>query len=179
MPFNPDAHRRRSIRLPGFDYASPGAYYVTIVTRARECLFGDVVDGVMMENDVGRMIWKWVRELPRKFRTVTIDSCVVMPNHIHVVIWIVGADLCVCPDQSIDREPGRTHRCAPTLGSIVQWFKTMTTNESIRTAGTFRSGMLWQRNYHERIIRTHGELNRTRQYIIDNPAQWHDDLYVP
>ena len=61
------------------------------------------------------------------------------------------------------------------MGSIVQWFKTMTTNESIRTVGMFRPGKLWQRNYWERIIRDEAELNRIRQYIVDNPANWDID----
>ncbi len=175
MRFIPDTHHRQSIRLPGFDYTTPGAYFVTIVTQGRECLFGDVVDGVMCLNELGLMTQKWLLKLPDKFPSVILDELVIMPNHIHVVVWLVGADPCVCPDQHPQTIPGRTHGCAPTLNRIIQWFKTMSTNESIRTAGLSRPGILWQRNYWERILRGDDELNRIRQYIIDNPKNWETD----
>ncbi len=166
-----DAHRRQSIRLRDFDYASAGAYFVTVVTQGRENMFGDVVDGAMVENDVGRMVTGWWRRLAERF-CVDTDAYVLMPNHTHGVIFIndVGAGQCACPKQ-----PGRPHWVAPTLGDVVGWFKTMTTNESIRTAGMSRPGKLWQRNYWERVIRDESELNRVRQYITDNPRHWGTD----
>ena len=92
---------RRSIRLKGYDYSQAGAYFVTIVTQDRACLFGEVVDGEMGLNDAGRMVEKWWAELHHKFPNVQTDEFVIMPNHFHGIIMImsnpVGADLCVCP----------------------------------------------------------------------------------
>ena len=84
-------HRRRSIRLPGYDYSRPGAYFVTIVAQDRLCLFGEVVDGEMLLNEAGGMVeeaWEW---LARRHPYVELDSYVVMPNHLHGVIVLTDA----------------------------------------------------------------------------------------
>lgn len=107
MPYNPEKHHRRNIRLKGYDYARPGAYFVTICTQDRVCLFAEVVDGAMRMNDAGQMVQRWWNELNQKFPNVKTDAFVVMPNHIHGIIMIqstnetndsVGADLRVRPD---------------------------------------------------------------------------------
>ena len=165
-------HRRRAIRLPGYDYAQAGAYFVTICTQDRRCLFGDVADGHMHLNDAGRMIERWWQELQNKFPKIDTDEFVVMPNHIHGIVMIVGADLRVRP------KPSGTHTGAP-LPEIVQWFKTMTTNEYIRRVKEQGwaplDRRLWQRSYYEHVVRNDDDLNRTRQYIHDNPSGWHED----
>ena len=84
--YDPDVHRRRSIRLPGYDYSRPGAYFVTIVAQDRLCLFGEVVDGEMRLNEAGGMVveaWEW---LATRHPYVELDSYVVMPNHLHGII---------------------------------------------------------------------------------------------
>lgn len=190
MRFNPDIHRRQSIRLPDFDYGSAGAYSVTIVTHGRECVFGDVVDGVMRVNDVGRIVDRVWRALPDRFPAISLDAFVVMPNHIHGIIWIrpvgVGANLAFAPVHDTRGIPSRgDHKDRPygtldgSLGRVIQAFKSITTVQNIRTAGMFRPGKLWQRNYWERVIRDESELNRIRQYIIDNPANWETDPERP
>ena len=82
MKYEPERHHRRSIRRKGYDYSQAGAYFVTIVTRNRECLFGEVVDGQMRLNDAGRMVEQWGLEMNRKFPTMETDEYIVMPNHI-------------------------------------------------------------------------------------------------
>lgn len=83
----PMLHRgRRSIRLKDFDYRSTGAYFVTICTLERTCLFGEVVDGRMHLNPAGRIVYSRIDALPRHFRHVRIDAYVVMPNHVHIVM---------------------------------------------------------------------------------------------
>ncbi len=199
MTYDPEKHHhRRSIRLKGYDYSQAGAYFVTLCAQDRACLFGEVVDGEMRLNDAGRMVEKWWDQLNHKFSAVQTDEYIVMPNHFYgiVVIQFVGAGLCVRPN-----EPDRTgdkgahtnqtgahtnqtgaHTGAP-LPEIVQWFKTMTTNEYIR--GVKQSGWppfygrLWQRNYYEHIIRNDESLNRIREYIINNPLQWALDRENP
>jgi putative transposase len=174
--------RRRSIRLKGFNYAEPGSYFVTIVPQDRCCLFGEIIDGRMELNRAGEAMARWWVELTPKFTTVETDAFIVMPNHCHGIIVIrdpvVGADLCVGPPNI------RTgaHVGAP-LPRIVQWFKTMTTNEYMRGVKScgwppFR-GQLWQRSYYEHVIRGEEAMNRIRQYIIDNPSRWAFDRENP
>ncbi len=179
-------HHRRSIRLKGYDYSRPGAYFITLVTQDRACLFGEVVDGEMRLNEAGRMVEKWWAKLHHKFPNVQTDAFVIMPNHFHGIIVItsnpVGADPRVCPDETGAHAGMGAHTGAP-LPEIVQWFKTMTTNEYIR--GVKQSGWLpfrgrlWQRNYYEHIIRDDAFLNRIRQYIAENPLRWHLDWENP
>jgi putative transposase len=181
MVFDPDAQHRRSFRLKGFDYSADGAYFVTVCAQGRECLFGRIVNGGMELNEAGWMVETWWREMSNKFPSVGIDTFVVMPNHFHGIVCIVGATLCGRP--VADKEEGRPHRVAPTLGDIIDWFKTMTTNAYIR--GVKQSnwpsfpGRLWQRNYYERIIRDEVEFDAIRKYIVENPMKWVEDTENP
>ena len=98
MTYEPQKQHRRSIRLKGYDYANSGAYFVTIVTQGRACLFGEIVNAETRLNDSGSVIERWWFELNNKFRTVETDDFVIMPNHFHGFVVIpVGADLCVGP----------------------------------------------------------------------------------
>jgi REP element-mobilizing transposase RayT len=109
-------HRRRSVRLREYDYAERGAYFVTIVTQDRACLFGEIINDAMQLSGAGvAAIERWWFELKNKFATVETDEFVIMPNHLHGIVvitdTIVGADLRVGP------VPEGTHRCAPTDGN--------------------------------------------------------------
>jgi putative transposase len=109
MKYDPDKHHRRSIRLKGFDYSSPGTYFITICAQHRECLFGEIVEEVMHLNPVGAMATHWWLKLNQKFPSIQTDPFIVMPNHFHGIIVIpatspnhpVGADLRVCPLQNV------------------------------------------------------------------------------
>ena len=92
MTYDPEVHHRRSIRLRGYDYSWAGAYFVTVCTHEKKHLFGEVVEGEMALTDEGRMVQEWWHAIPRKYTTVQVDSFVVMPNHIHGIMRIVGAD---------------------------------------------------------------------------------------
>jgi REP element-mobilizing transposase RayT len=191
MPYDLQRHRRRSIRLKGYDYRWPGAYFVTICTQGRACLFGEVTDGEMRLNDAGRMVERWWKELNHKFPHIRTDAFAVMPNHIHGIIVIepvkpvpdtqLGAHAGAPRPGGSDDESG-AHTGAP-LPEIVQWFKTMTTNEYIRGVRQFCwpafRCRLWQRNYYEHIIRGEESLNRLRRYIAENPLRWHLDRENP
>ena len=186
---NVSAVHRRSIRLKDWDYSRTGMYFVTICAQNRVCLFGDVVNGDMRLNDAERMVEKWWSELNHKFPTVQTDQFVVMPNHVHGIIAIVGADLRVCPHDLpvCPDEPGAHTSAGAHIGvplqRIVQWFKTMTTNEYIRGVKQFGwprfDRRLWQRNYYEHIVRNDDELNRIREYIMNNPLKWELDRENP
>lgn len=181
--YNPDLHHRKSIRLPDFDYSSEGAYFLTMCLQDRNCLFGEVADGVMTPNDAGKMAEKWWSELPVKFPAVQTDAFVVMPNHLHCIILMAGADLCVRPSLPDPTPENKGGHAGPPLPKIVQWLKTMTTNEYIRNVAghgwSSFQGRLWQRNYYERIIRNDNELNRFRTYIAENPVRWEEDEENP
>lgn len=195
MKYDPAIHHRRSIRLPRFDYSSPGAYFVTICAQERRCFFGEIVDGHSHLNDAGTTISGWWSRIGAKFG-VQPDLFVVMPNHFHGIVLIptndVGADPRVRPTAAgplptTGRPPAtpastQGAQAAP-LPQIMQWFKTMTTNEYIRGVRQRGwppfPGRLWQRNYYERVIRDDAELNRARQYIIDNPLKWGLDPLNP
>jgi REP-associated tyrosine transposase len=182
MRYNPDLHHRRSIRLKGYVYSQAGAYFVTLCTQNRECLFGEIINGKVQLKDAGRMVKRWWMELSKKFPTIGIDRYIIMPNHIHGIIWIqyqevVGADLRVCPDVTQGAHTG-----AP-LPTVMQWFKTMTSNDYIRHVKKESwpplHGKLWQRSYYEHIIGSEDELIRTSEYILNNPAHWAEDENNP
>jgi hypothetical protein len=88
--FGLDKHHR-FIRLKGYNYAQVGAYVVTVCTRDRACLFGEIVNGRMGMNDAGRFVGQCGLDIPHYFPHVTSDACVVMPNHVHGIIVLVGA----------------------------------------------------------------------------------------
>jgi REP element-mobilizing transposase RayT len=168
--FDRDKHHRRTIRLKGWDYSSTGAYFVTICTWKKECIFED--------DDIRQIIVDEWHSLPKQFRNVHIDEFIVMPNHIHGIIWIkpVGAGLALPNNISNTNEGGP--RPAPTLGDIVCAFKSKITVNINRYRNT-PGYPVWQRNYYEHIIRNEDELNRIRQYIIENPLRWEEDPENP
>lgn len=179
MKYDSEKHHRRSIRLKGYDYSSSGLYYVTICTQNRELLFGEINQNEMLLNIAGKMIEKWWKELLNKFPTITLDDYVIMPNHMHGIINIVGAALRGRPF----RPKGQPHRVAPTLGDILDWFKTMTTNEYIKNVRMNNwqpfERSLWQRNYYEHIIRNEEDLNQIKEYVKNNPLCWNEDEENP
>jgi len=184
--------RRRSIRLKDYDYHHAGAYFVTIVSQDRRCLFGDVVDGKMQLNAASQMVQTVWDELSNNYPGVETDYFVVMPNHIHGVIVFVGADPRACPESG-----GQPQGVAPTktqsayadvarslsLPDVLHRFKTLTTQRyavGVKDYGWVRfNGRLWQRNYFEHVIRDENSLHRIREYILDNPMRWEFDRENP
>lgn len=179
MPYDPDRHHRRSIRLRGYDYARSGAYFVTICVQGRLYLFGNADAGHFRPDAAGEMIGDWWERLPGKFPTASLDAFVVMPNHIHgIVLLDAGA-----AGDAVEADPGVRPQRIPTLSTVVQWFKTMTTNAYIQgvrdQAWLPFDRRLWQRNFYEHIVRSEDDMERVRAYIADNPAQWRlDQLYA-
>ncbi len=227
-------HRRRVHRLPGHDYSSPGAYFVTVDTHERRRLFGTVEDGRFVPNGAGRMIDEGVASLPGRFPHVRVDTSVVMPDHVHLILVLgegaraaaraesaattrvesgattpteSGAATRVGSGAATRTESGAATRvgsgaatrvgsgaatrvgsgaatraewaatrAAPTLGEVVGAFKSITTVAYIR--GVRQSGWpsftqrLWQRDYHDHVVRDPSDLARIRRYILDNPSDW-------
>jgi putative transposase len=161
---------RRSLRLTGYDYAQSGAYFVTICTQNRACVFGCVDDGDMRLNEAGRMVRSVWQALPDRFPGMELDAFVIMPNHVHGIVAFVGAGLALPGDKGAASS-------APTLGDVVRAFKSLS---AIRVNCLLRrSGSLWQRNYYEHVIRNERELDRIREYIATNPLRWALDRENP
>jgi len=185
MAFNTQQHHRRSIRLQAYDYASPGAYFVTICAHQRECIFGDVVSGEVSLSDAGRIAEQTWKRLPWFFTNIELDAFIVMPNHVHGILVIVGVKQWATSDISIHGDatalPLRRGSPPKSLSAIIQNFKSVSTKK-INAIRNTPGEPVWQRNYYEHIVRTSSgqrELDAIRKYIQDNPAQWELDRENP
>ena len=169
-----DQPHRRSIRLPSYDYGREGAYFVTISTKDHACLFGDVVDDDIRLNEYGRVAEQsWLR-IPDHFPLATLDAVIVMPNHLHGIIVLAGANH---HSPLLPLRPATPFRSpSNTIGSIVRSFK-------IGVTKWFRQNTnisdVWQRNYYEHVIWERDSLNRVRRYIETNPRFWALDRENP
>jgi len=142
-------YNRHPLRLKTHNYGWTGTYFVTIRAEGDEPLFN-----IPELRQILRETWE---NLPQRFPGLTLDEFVVMPDHVHFIIWLEG---------NVEN--------APTLGRVVGAYKSLTTvawPRHIQNTGVERSGLFWQRNYFERIIRDAPELEQTRQYIRDNPTK--------
>ena len=157
-------HNRRSIRLQGYDYSGAGAYFVTVCTHNRACLFGDIEDGQMVLNDAGKIVTdEWMKSGEIR-NEIELGEWVVMPNHFHGIVIIRRGD------RPVATMPGPRPK---SIGSLMSGFKSAVTkriNEMRNTPGA----KLWQRNYYEHVIRNDDELHRIREYIPNNPVRWED-----
>lgn len=170
---NPSLPHRKNLRIPDFDYSQPGAYYVTIVTQDRKTLFGQIVDGEMVLNDIGRMVEeRWVA-ITEHFPNVELGEFVVMPNHFHGIISItVGARHAV-PQQAGGIEKfGKP--VSGSLATIIRSFKSATTKAFHEFSGHSEE-RLWQQSYYEHVIRNERDYQAIYEYIIANPMNWEKD----
>jgi putative transposase len=192
MSYNPDTHRRRSSRLKGYDYTQAGAYFVTICAYQRECLFGQLENGLVASSNYGRIAERCWKVLPRDFPRVELDVFVVMPNHLHGIIVLTARHTAGRGEAFIQRpqkqlrpslanaSPLRqAHGTQPgSVAAIMQNFKSVSTRKINRSRAT--PGMpVWQRDYYEHIIRDEDDLCRIREYIVNNPLQWEVDRENP
>ncbi len=174
--------QRRSIRLKGFDYSQQGVYFVTICTQDREYVFGEIVKEKMRLNRTGEIVETVWRELLTHYQGVQTDEFVIMPNHIHGIIWLcdVGAGFPRPMSENGNHEQGA--ETAPlqrySLGQIVAYFKYQSTKQINHLRNVPGQGV-WQRNYYERVIRNGDELFQIRQYIQENPLKWDLDPENP
>lgn len=153
---------RRSIRLAGYDYSQAGLYFVTICAKDRKSMFGRVEHDNVLLNDVGNVVKKCWLQIPEHYPNVVLHEFIIMPNHIHGIIELVGAN---------NNSPLQAKGTSGTIGAIVRGFKIGTTKALY--------GSVWQRNYHEHIIRNAVAYHKILEYIITNPLRWEDDCYHP
>jgi REP element-mobilizing transposase RayT len=146
---DPSKHHRQSMRLPAYDYSSDGAYFLTICLQERKPLLEEVeLHTILVEN------WN---ALPLRFPGVRLDDYVIMPDHIHFILWIASHEGNV-----------------PTLGQVVGTYKSLTGRASLeylRKQHHILANQFWQRGYYEHVIRSEFELQQKRAYIRNNPLK--------
>ena len=167
--YNRFVHNRRSVRLKGYDYTKPGAYFVTVVTRDRKSWFGDVLDGEMQLNDMGQLVTNAWESIATQYSYVKPDAYILMPNHLHGIIVTTEQDTDHTKKSGPPRKP---------LGRLIGAFKTMSTNRVNLNQST-PGWTLWQRGFYDHVIRNDRERDRVREYIVHNPKTWESDLENP
>ena len=177
MKFNPEKHHRRSIRLKDYDYAAAGAYFVTICTHNKRCIFGDVMVGNMILNHFGEIVeTEWLKTFDIR-KNLIPDEYIIMPNHFHAIIVI--DESCRGTLQRAPTTYGRFGKpVSNSIPTILRLFKASVTKRinNIRATPGLR---VWQRNYYEHIIRDEKDLQKIRGYIVTNPLKWDLDFENP
>ena len=180
MKYNPQDHNRQSIRLKGYDYSQSGAYFITICTYKKQCWLGEIHQGEMVFNQIGKIVaQEWLKSSEIR-QEIELDQWIIMPNHLHGIVWIknpVGAQG-LAPLPIPYPKHGAAYRKPKSLASFVSGFKSAVTTRINKIRQTPRIPV-WQRNYYESIIRDEKGLNTIREYIIANPQKWSDDPENP
>ncbi len=155
---NKNLPKRKNLRLKDFDYSLPGSYFITIVIQDRMNLFGDVIEGKMCLNEAGKGVEQLLEQITVRFEGVKIPYHVVMPNHIHFILFISGGI---------------------NLSEIIRTFKSISTQLYIKGVKTLHwppfHQRLWQHNYYEHIIRNQRSFDFIANYIVTNPLHWAKD----
>ena len=157
-----DLPKRNPTRLKGYDYSTPGAYFITICTQDRKELLSEIIVGddayIVPQNNlskIGLVCDKYINNINNKYENVTVDKYVTMPNHIHLIIFLHGTMRASSPTNNIE--------------TIIRSFKTMVTKE----IGT----SIWQRSYHDHIIRGDKDYQKIWEYIDTNVIRWKKDCF--
>ena len=180
--------QRQSIRLKGYDYSQAGAYFITLVTKNRLPLFGEITNGEMNLDQYGEIIQnEWFRT-PEIRKEIMLDEFIIMPNYIHAIVVIEDpVGLSAQNSRATGRSPLQEkptisssskfiHLQSTSPGAFIAGFKAATIIQIIRLRSS-PGAPVWIRNYYEHIIRSESELDRIRLYIQTNPSQWDQDKY--
>ncbi len=195
MAYSPLIHHRNSIRLKGYDYSRAGLYFITVCAKDKQHLFGSVPNAEMVLNIFGQIANDHWAKLPERFSNMELDVFQIMPNHMHAIILLtdyqVGAGLApALDDGQTARDNGDRAGTSPAptgpttsnaIGNIVGAYKSLVANECLEIFKQNHPGeimgKIWQRNYHEHIIRTDAAYNNIRNYILCNPSNWKQDCF--
>jgi len=185
--------------LKNYNYSQNGMYFVTICTNDHEHFFGEVLDGKMILNDVGKIIDKLWQEIPKYFPFVRLDAYQVMPNHIHGNLIIIQNDnvearFIATKNETLDTRfiatnqdainlvsaGGVTGKNNPMINSnslakVIRWYKGRCSFEIRHADAMNRVSTIWQPKFYDHIIRNDESLNKIREYIINNPKNWEED----
>ena len=174
--------QRKSPRLQGYDYAQEGAYFVTICTYQRIHLFGDVVNGEMQFSDFGQIADSLWSTLPEHHPNVVLDAHVVMPNHMHGILFITNQQNSSQSSVGMRRASSTASQNRPnsirsrTLSAIIGAYKSAVTRTINQQMGIL-APIIWQASFHDHIIRNEESLNHIREYVYNNPARWAEDRF--
>lgn len=161
--------RVKSTRLPGWDYSSPGFYFITICTKDRRSHFGKIINAAVHLSQVGNIVYEEWLKTNQIRPNVSFDEFVIMPNHLHGIL--------ILNDSTVETTRRGVSTWKPnTLGSIINQFKSKCTKR-IRAMGY--QDFAWQPRYYDHIIRDERSLTKIRRYIRENPANWACDQYHP
>ena len=177
MVIDVELPKRKNIRLQGYDYSQNGYYYITICTNNRQHLFGEIIsvvgDGLSVPiielNENGKIIDEYIKNVAIKYENVKIDKYIIMPNHVHIIL--VNSNY----ENGLETQNG-TGNPSPTIGMIIGWLKYQTTKciNDINENGLLK---IWQRSYHDHIIRNVQKYQKICKYIETNPLKWQNDCY--
>lgn len=199
MPYHYQMPRRKWIRLKGYDYSREGMYFLTVCIQNRLHLLGKIENEKMILNAAGKMVEKWYFELENKYPGIKCREYIVMPNHFHCIIEITGKNrVANAPDAhggtSLRGHPERNNikndksqygpenkKYGASIFDIMDWFKTMTTNDYIRGVKNKKwmrfEKRFWQLKYWDHIIRDENDYFRILNYIKNNPRKWGEDKF--
>jgi len=199
MNYNLNIHHRRSIRLKRYDYSQAGAYFITICTKDRECLFGKIADGKMLLNEVGGIADEYLNNIPNHFSHVEMGEFIVMPNHVHCILVLhnkpnnvgtshdvgtrhvvslrgnAGNMAWTSHVMSMQQQPNTNQFSKPIAGSvsvIIQQYKSSVKRWCNKNN---HNNFEWQSRFHDRVIRDDQFYQTISDYIIKNPAKWNKD----
>jgi putative transposase len=160
-------NRRKSLRLPEYDYSIPGEYFITICVHERHPCLSNIIDANVQLTDVGIIAKNWIDQTCQKFKTVHINNFIIMPDHVHMIVEISEDPRAIRESPLQQKMPDRR---VMLLSKIIGFYKMNSAkeiNKILKTRTRF-----WQRNYYERVIRDAKEYHEMAQYIFDNPARW-------
>ena len=170
-----DSPRRRSIRLRGYDYSTPGAYFITVCTQNRLPLFGEVANDKMASNRLGEVVQNSWEKLPDHYDDLILDAFVLMPNHVHGVIILEDGTTGVGAGFKPALPASRRRHGVPEIVRAFKTFSARRINKMRESPGT----PVWQRGFYDHVIRNQHELGRVRAYVMDNPRKWSEDVDNP
>ncbi|HAO99202.1 MAG TPA: transposase [Fibrobacteres bacterium] len=178
MSYDPNKHHRQTTRLRGYDYASPGTYFVTLNAQNRLHLFGEIVNGSVQLNMYGKLAFDCWEQIPTHFPYVHLDEFIIMPNHVHGILQILKDPIeSVGTRHAVSRRDPKElfgNPISGALSTIIRSFKSETTRKINLLRGS-PGEIVWQRRFHDHIIRNDTALNNIREYILKNPAKWQWD----
>jgi len=167
-------YRVKSTRLPYWDYSSDGWYFITICAKRRECIFGEIKNGIMGLNGLGVVAYKCWEEIPKHFPNALLNDFVIMPNHVHGIIVIENPSNPV-ETQNFASLPNTFGPQSKKLASIIRGYKI-----GVKKYATINKiPFAWQPSYYDRIINSDEGLNQIHEYIRFNPEKWEIDRNNP
>jgi putative transposase len=160
-----DPPRRKNTRLRNYDYSTPGMYFVTLCTTDRKATFGNVIEGMMQPSKLGTLAAGCWQAIPQHATGVALDCYVVMPNHIHGLLYLA-------PDTA------QMQRAGAGLSAVISLYKAAVSREA-NVRGYSFTKPLWQRGFYDHVVRDDSDLYRIRDYIMTNPMRWELDRENP